>query len=330
MTVLSKELTVSEISNIWSSYLKNSMELQFFTYFFQTAEDRKIKKIAGRLLHQSEKNLKQLQDFFSKENLSVPRGFTEKDVRINGQKLFSDHFILFFCHDITQLSLSTYPSALSESTRKDIRNFFEITLKFTLKIQNEIVDLMLSKGIYQEHPQLKMEDRIDFARSLKYLNGFKGGSRPLNAPEIANISRIIHRAQFSKMIFVTFSTIAESNEMKDHFSKGRDLIEKVLSSLRDIMENEHIPLSSSGDYQIFDVDTPPFSEKIMLFFVNTCLGIFCFTMISQALTSSLRSDIVIKLLSISKDMSLFYGKGLLIAIKQKWLEQPPQPAGRQV
>ncbi len=67
---------------------------------------------------------------------------------MNGEKLFTDHFILFFCHDITQLSLSTYPSALSESTRKDIRNYFEITLKFTLKIQNEIVDLLLSKDIY--------------------------------------------------------------------------------------------------------------------------------------------------------------------------------------
>ncbi|MDM5228059.1 DUF3231 family protein [Cytobacillus sp. NJ13] len=118
--------------------------------------------------------------------------------------------------------------------------------------------------------------------------------------------------------------------MKNHFSKGKNLIENVLISLRDILENEHIPLPSSADYQIFDVDTPPFSEKMMLFFVNTCLGIFCFTMISQALTSSLRSDIVIKLLSIAKDMSLFYGKGLLIAIKEKWLEQPPQPAGRRV
>ncbi|WP_264739942.1 DUF3231 family protein [Cytobacillus firmus] len=28
----SKELTVSEISNLWSSYLKNSMELQFSSY----------------------------------------------------------------------------------------------------------------------------------------------------------------------------------------------------------------------------------------------------------------------------------------------------------
>ncbi|MEH6988223.1 DUF3231 family protein [Cytobacillus firmus] len=328
MAVRSKELTVSEVSNMWSSYLKNSMELQFFTYFFQTAEDRKVRKIVGWLLHQSGKNLKQLQDFFHKESISVPLGFTDEDININAGKVFSDHFILFFCHDITQLSLSTYPSALGESTRKDIRDYFEITLKFTLKIQNEIVDLMLSKDIYPKPPKIKLDDRIDFARSIIYLNGFRGGSRALNAPEIANLSRLIHRAQFSRNIFATFSHISQRNEMKDHFSKGRAMAEDVLRSLQEVMNKENIPVSSAKELTQFDVDIPPFSEKMMLFFVNTCIGIFCFTMISQAMTSSLRSDIIIKLLSISKNMSLYYGKGLMIAIKQKWLEQPPQAAER--
>jgi Protein of unknown function (DUF3231) len=328
MAVRPKELTVSEVSNIWSSYLKNSMELQFFTYFSQTTQDRKVRKIVGRLLHQSGKNLKQLQDFFHKESMSVPIGFTDEDININAGKVFSDHFILFFCHDITQLSLNTYPSALGESTRKDIRDYFEITLKFTLKIQNEIVDLMLSKGIYPKPPKIKLDDRIDFARSIQYLNGFKGGSRALNAPEIANLSRLIHRAQFSKKIFASFSHISQRKEMRDHFSKGRALIEDVLRSLQEVMDKENIPVSSAKELTRYDVDIPPFSEKMMLFFVNTCIGIFCFTMISQAMTSSLRSDIIMKLLGISKNMSLYYGKGLMIAIKQKWLEQPPQAAGR--
>lgn len=324
----SKELTISEISNLWSSYLKNSMELQFFTYFFQTAEDRKVRKIVGRLLQQSGKNLKQLQYFFHKESMSAPIGFTDDDINIKAGKVFSDHFILFFCHDITQLSLSTYPSALGESTRKDIRDYFEITLKFTLKIQNEIVDLMLSKGIYPKPPKIKLDDRIDFARSIKYLNGFMGGSRALNAPEIANLSRLTHRAQFSRKIFATFSHISQRKDMKDHFSKGRALAEDVLRSLQELIDKENIPVSTDKELTQFDVDLPPFSEKMMLFFVNTCIGIFCFSIISQAMTSSLRSDIIIKLLGISKNMSLYYGKGLVITIKENWLEQPPQAAGR--
>lgn len=74
----------------------------------------------------------------------------------------------------------------------------------------------------------------------------------------------------------------------------------------------------------------PFSDILMLFFVNTCLGIFCFAMISQAMTSSLRTDIISKLDKISDDMKKFYGLGILLAIKEKWFEQPPKAVNRKV
>jgi hypothetical protein len=74
----------------------------------------------------------------------------------------------------------------------------------------------------------------------------------------------------------------------------------------------------------------PFSDKLMLFFVNTCLGIFCFAMVSQAMTSSLRTDLGSKLEKIADDMKKYYGQGLLLAIKEKWFEQPPQAVNRKV
>ncbi|MBT2687297.1 DUF3231 family protein [Bacillus sp. ISL-47] len=324
------DITATEVSNIWASYLKNSMELRFFEYFFVSAEDKKIKKVVERLLHQSKKNLNQLEAFFKKDKLTIPIGFTNEDIKVEAPKLFSDTFILYFCHDITQLSLSTYPSALSECIREDIRDYFQISIEFTFKIQNEIVALMLSKGIHLKPPQIDIDDRIDFAKSIKYLNGFFGGSRPLNVAEIANISRIIHRAQFSKMVFVTFSKLAVSPDLKTHFSKGRDTIEKVIDSLQEIFKEENIALSSSGDFKIFDVEMSPFSDKLMMFFVNTCLGIFCFTMVNQAMSSSLRSDIILKLTKITNDMKKYYGKGLILSIKENWLEQPPQAVDRKV
>ncbi|WP_281274541.1 DUF3231 family protein [Mesobacillus subterraneus] len=53
-------------------------------------------------------------------------------------------------------------------------------------------------------------------------------------------------------------------------------------------------------------------------------------MINQALTSSLRSDIVTKFTVISNQMKKYYGKGLLLLISEKWLEQPPQALDRKV
>ncbi|MEH7223653.1 DUF3231 family protein [Bacillus sp. JJ1566] len=324
------ELTATEVSNIWSSFLMNSMKQRLFEYFFETTEDSKIKQVIEKVLNQSRKNINELTDIFVKENLNVPLGFTDEDVRVDATKVFSDTYILTFCFDLTHLSMSTYPSAISDCTRKDIRKHFQDNIAFSVNIQNEIVDLMISNGTYLKPPQVAIDSEVEFANNFMYLNGFFGGSRPLNTAEIANISRVIHRAQFSKMVFVTFSKLAPTKGLKQHFGKGRDGIEKVLDSLQEILEKENIPISASGDYQISNVEISPFSEKLMLFFVNTCLGIFCFTMVNQALTSSLRTDIVSKLEKISDDMKKYYGMGLLLAIKEKWFEQPPQAVDRKV
>jgi len=64
--------------------------------------------------------------------------------------------------------------------------------------------------------------------------------------------------------------------------------------------------------------------------VNTCLGIFCFAMITQAMTSSVRTDIVNRLDKISNGMKKFYELGLLLAIRENWFEQPPQTFNRKV
>ncbi|WP_226086283.1 DUF3231 family protein [Mesobacillus sp. S13] len=324
------DLTSTEISNIWSSYLKSSMELRFFQYFQATVEDPEVKTIVEKLVDFSEQSLEDLKAIFIKENLTIPLGFTEKDVRLDADKVFSDTFILYICHDITMLSLSTYPSAFPDCTRKDVRNLFQKAIEFTVQMQNEITDLMLSQGIFLKSPQVAFDHTVDLVDEMKYLNGLFGGSRPVNAAEIANISRVIHRARFSKMILVTFSKLATHQDVKKHFSKGRDALEKVLETLGDVLEKENIPYSASGDYNIFEVRNSPFSDKLMLFFVNTCLGMFCFVMINQALTSSLRTDIVTKFTIISNQMKMFYGKGLLLTITEKWLEQPPQVLDRKI
>ena len=323
-------LTATEVSNIWAAFMKNSMELRFFEYFIETTEDGEIRKVVEGMLIQSQKSINEIKDILIKENIVIPLGFTDEDVSVRAPKVFSDTFILFFCNDITMLTISTYSSALSDCTRKDIRNYFQMSLEFIIRMQNEIVDLMLLKGVYSKPPQVAIDNVVDFVDEKKYLNGILGGSRPVNTAEIANLSRIIYRAQFSKMIFVAFSKIATSREIERHFSKGRDEIVKVLDSLQEVLEKENIPISASGDYKIFDVEVPPFSDKLMLFFVNTCLGAFCFTMICQAMTSSLRSDIVSKVTKIMNDMKQYYGDGLKLTIKEGWLEKPPQAIDRKV
>lgn len=323
-------LTATEVSNIWAAYMKNSMDLRFFEYFTSTTNDEDIKKVIDQMINHCNSNLNELKSMFTQENLTIPIGFTDEDVRIGGHPLFADTLMLYFCNDTTFLTLATYPSAFSDSSRNDIRTHLQKSIEFSLQIQNQCVDLMKLRGSYLSPPQLAINHDIDLVESLHYFNGLFGGSRPVNTNEIANLTRIIHRAQFSKMIFVSFGKMTSDQKLKHHFSKGRDEIEKALHSLREVLEKENIPVSASADYKINDIELSPFSDKLMLFFINTCLGVFCFSMVNQALTSSLRSDILYKLTQISDDMKKYYAKGLLFAVKEKWFEQPPQAMNRKL
>ena len=81
-------LTANEVSNLWSSYLKNSMELRLYEYFFASTEDSEIKQVIEKTLKQSQKNINELKELFIKENLTIPLGFTEEDVRVGTHKVF--------------------------------------------------------------------------------------------------------------------------------------------------------------------------------------------------------------------------------------------------
>ena len=317
-------LTTTEISNIWSAHLKITMELRLYEYFYECVDNLEIKQIIEKLMTHSHQNLTELKKLFTQDDLTLPIGFTEKDVNKNAQKAFSDSFIMNFCNDLTLLSLSTYPSALSDSTRKDVRSFFQNCIDFTMNIQNEITDFMLVNGLYSKPPQVAMQKGVEFVESKKYLSNLLSGHRSLNAAEISNLYRIIHRAQFSKMVFVTFGRMAKSQKVKKYFSKGRDSIENVGRTLQGILETENIPISSSGDFTFYEVEDSPFSDKLMIYFVNLCIAMFCFIMLGQALNSSLRTDLQVKLTTISAGFRKYYGEGLLLTIEENWLEEPPQ------
>ncbi|MCL6572798.1 MAG: DUF3231 family protein [Bacillus sp. (in: Bacteria)] len=70
---------------------------------------------------------------------------------------------MYFCFDLTLLSMSTYPIAISDCTRKDVRDHFQGNIEFSVTIQNEIVALMLSQGVYLKPPQVAIDSDIELA-----------------------------------------------------------------------------------------------------------------------------------------------------------------------
>lgn len=317
-------LTANEISNAWSAFMKNSMEIKFFAYFAETTEDPEISAMVVKMLNHRKRGTRYLEVIFQTENFAVPLGFTDEDVSINAPKVFSDSFILSFCYDIVLFSISVFSSALLDCVRTDIREYFEQSLEENIKVRKEIIELQKSKGIYLSFPKVTIDNEVDLEQEMSFLNSIFGDTRPINVSEIANLSRIINRAQFSKMVFVTFEKISTLEHLSKHFSKGKDEIQRVLDVLTLVLDKENIPISSSSDYQILDIKFPPFSNKLMLFFVNMCLGIFCFNMLTLAATSCLRPDLILKISKITHDLKFYYMEGVKLYIKEGWLERPPQ------
>lgn len=53
------------------------MEICLLKYFFlASTEDNQIKQVIENMLTHSQNNLTELNEFFIKENLTIPRGFT--------------------------------------------------------------------------------------------------------------------------------------------------------------------------------------------------------------------------------------------------------------
>lgn len=76
-----------------------------------------------------------------------------------------------------------------------------------------------------------------------------------------------------------------------------------------------------------DSKIAPFSDKLMIY----CTSLFCsFGLGSNALGTafSLRSDLPLKLLGISKDIFSYGQEGGKLMAKNGWLEEPPQMQDR--
>ncbi len=168
-----RKISIKFIFQSWSAYLKNSMDLRFFEYFFSTTTDEDIKKVIDSMINHCNSNLNELKSIFTQENLTIPIGFTDEDVQIGGLPLFSDTLMLYFCNDTTFLTLATYPSAFSDSSRDDIRTHLQKSIEFSLHIQNQWIDLMKRRGAYLSPPQIAIDHDIDLVESLHYFNGLK-------------------------------------------------------------------------------------------------------------------------------------------------------------
>lgn len=322
-----QSLTAAEQGKLWATYLGNTMANCVLTHMLENVEDPAIKAVLTQAFAVSNQFVQTVKAIMTKENFPIPIGFTEADLVKGAPRLFADDFYLHYLKYVGKAGLSMYSIAVPLVTRSDIRSFFTQCVTQTLELMNLVNEMMISKGLMAKPPYTPYPQRVEFIQKQSYLNGFFGDVRPLQAMEITHLYDNIENTATSKAVLIAFSQVANSEQAKAYFIRGREIAEKHHAQFTRLLEKENLAAPPIVDHYVTTSTTSPFSDKLMLFH-----KLDMFTMrirtYGNALSMSARHDIAAKYGRFLLQIGDYVEDGANILIEHEWLEQPPQAADR--
>ncbi len=321
-------LTSAELGALWASYMSESSTLPVLKYFNHTVEDLEVKSIIEKAVSLSQSHLNELTNIFQQESYPVPFGFSDEDVDLNAPRLYSDTFMLVLIRELGKAGLAANGMAASFSAREDIREFYKKNSYESLELEDKAKGVMLSKGTFVRAPYIDQPDKATFVDKQSFLRGWFGERRTLIADEIAHIYSNIINNSYGRALLIGFSQVAQDNELRDYFIRGKKLATKIINDLRLILEESTLPAPMTWDTEITNSTTSPFSDKLMLFQTIT-LNSISLGNFGGSLALSLRRDIAANYLKQIKNIGLFAEDGANLMIKNGWFERPPQAIDRE-
>lgn len=210
-------LTSAEISNLWASYMNDSMARCVLKYFLEKVEDTQIKPILEYALDLAQIHIQTLSNLFTSENIPIPYGFTDEDVNVKAPRVFSDSFFLNYVKQMGRIGLKANAMALAISTRSDIMQYYSDCLAKTVELNSRVTNLLLSKGLYIRPPYISPPRQVQFVQKQSFLGSFfNEPDRPLSAVEIANLYGNVQTNALGKALVMGFSQVAQTKEVRTH------------------------------------------------------------------------------------------------------------------
>lgn len=315
-------LTSSEIANLWSQYINDSMSTRVISYYLATVQDNDIRSILEFALKLTKSHLEKITSFFQKENYPIPIGFTDEDVNLDAPPLFSDVFMLVYMNVMSIHGLTGYAGAIGTSIRADQRNYFIQCNTEAMELYNKIMEVLIHKGLITRPPSINPPERVDFVKKQSYLTGWFGNRRPLNAIEASGIFFNLHKTASKVVLEIGFSQVAKSNEIRAYIQRGHKLCDRQFIILNNILAESNLPTPQKWDAEVSNSTVSPFSDKLMLFhivtLVSTASGYY-----GLAYSLSQRRDLAAEYLLLIADITKYAEDGVNLLIDNGWLEQPP-------
>jgi hypothetical protein len=314
-------LTSSEIGFLWNHYMANTMSHYMFAHFLENVDDKETKDVLIKSDELSCNIVQYIKQLFTANNIPIPIGFQNDDVNVKAPRLFSDTFYLMYIEMMIKLGAIFSGITLANSSRKDVRDFITESGIKTMRLANEITDIMQAKGTYLRPPQITLSE-TEYIKSEGFFTGFFGHKRPLSGIEIGQLFST-HQLNLIKIpLVIGFAQVAQTPEVKEYFIRGREYnIEQNKSVMKKLID-EDIPIALPSQFEVTTSTEKTFSDKLMMFHV------------AQLSSAKVRNFGDSMALSPRHDLGVLYGRFLLetgkysedgaeIMIKHNWLEQPP-------
>lgn len=117
-------LVSSEITGLFNSYMSDTMLICILKHFINNTEDSEIRVMLQQTLDLSNQHIQELTNMFNKEKITIPEGYTDKDVNISAPRLFTDSFYLTYLGYMARIGMHNNTLIINQIARSDIRDYF--------------------------------------------------------------------------------------------------------------------------------------------------------------------------------------------------------------
>lgn len=316
------ELTCTEIGGLWGVYLQESMNSCFLTYFLHHLQDQEILPLAKEAYEICNDRLNKMREIFHAENFPIPAAFSDQDVNLDAPPLFNDIFTLSYIYMMNRLSMINLGYVASNNVRLDVLDFFTECLHSSTEMFGKAVKMSLEKGIYDRPPKMVYPKEIEFVHKESFLSGMVGKKRPLNAIELSEIFFNIERNYFSVLVMLGFAQVTKEKKLRELILKGKNISEKQISFFNNLLMDEDLLGTVTTSMEVTDSTISPFSDKF-IFSMITVLNAMDISLISHALSFSMRTDLLAQYGKIVGEVMVYSKEIFDIMVDREWLEQPP-------
>lgn len=322
-------MTSSELGTLWMTYEIKSLMDRMIEHFALNTKDSKAKKILENHVKENKKLLTEIKEIYNKEKAVIPVAFSDHDVFYDAPVLFDDIFHIMFLRIMMKINLGFNAIHLGMSYRKDIRKFYENTLRNSQETYEMCTDYLTDQGVLSRPPYVTMPKEVEFVEEKKYMSGIQmfNNKRTLNTLEVAYVYQTLEVNVFGMQLMTGFAQVAKESEAKDYFLKGKELAKKIIGDFSEILLDSDIQPPTTWAGKATDSIIPPFSDKLMMYCTNI-LSSYALGNSALGMSFSMRSDLPLKLAIYAKNALDYAREGGKLMISHKWLEEPPQMEDR--